>query len=312
MREVPPLGGNAGDPFNDANPSTGTEGSVVPAEFFTAVRAEIIAVIVGAGLTPDETNLAQLLQAIDARIAAIAGDPAFNGVVSVNGDPGPAVTFNFPVDSVNGQLGNVVIDVGVTSVNGQSGAVTLDLSAAVTSVNNQTGAVTINVPVDSVNGQIGDVILTAADVGGVPTSRQITAGLGLSGGGTLAANRTLNVNFASSDDVRAGIANEAISPAAADAAAVEFVVAFAPTLNWSPQSAFHFVCDSITSNFTLNNPTSQRPGRSGTWRLFSPFERSISFGSMFKAARDTSLPSSIVGEVVLGWVNSYSGRIFIS
>lgn len=49
----------------------------------------------------------------------------------------------------------------------------------------------------SVNGETGVVTLDAADVGAVPTSRQITAGTGLSGGGTLAADRTLSVSFGS-------------------------------------------------------------------------------------------------------------------
>lgn len=47
----------------------------------------------------------------------------------------------------------------------------------------------------SVNGETGVVILDAADVGAVPTTRQILAGTGLTGGGTLAADRTLAVAF---------------------------------------------------------------------------------------------------------------------
>ncbi|MEU3281567.1 hypothetical protein [Streptomyces antibioticus] len=50
----------------------------------------------------------------------------------------------------------------------------------------------------SVNGESGVVVLDAADVGAVTTSRQVTAGTGLSGGGTLAADRTLNVVYGAS------------------------------------------------------------------------------------------------------------------
>lgn len=50
--------------------------------------------------------------------------------------------------------------------------------------------------VDSVNGQTGDVVLDAADVGAPPTSRQINVGAGLSGGGTLATNVTINLGSA--------------------------------------------------------------------------------------------------------------------
>jgi hypothetical protein len=49
----------------------------------------------------------------------------------------------------------------------------------------------VAVPVDSVNGQIGVVVLDASDVGAAPTTRTVTAGEGLTGGGDLSANRTL-------------------------------------------------------------------------------------------------------------------------
>lgn len=49
--------------------------------------------------------------------------------------------------------------------------------------------------VDSVNGHTGVVVLTASDVSAAPTTRQITAGTGLTGGGTLAADRTLAVSY---------------------------------------------------------------------------------------------------------------------
>lgn len=46
----------------------------------------------------------------------------------------------------------------------------------------------------SVNGQTGVVSLDAADVSAAPTTRNLTAGDGLTGGGTLAADRTFAVN----------------------------------------------------------------------------------------------------------------------
>jgi len=49
--------------------------------------------------------------------------------------------------------------------------------------------------VDSVNGETGVVVLDAADVDAVPTSRTISAGTGLTGGGDLSANRTLAVSY---------------------------------------------------------------------------------------------------------------------
>lgn len=50
--------------------------------------------------------------------------------------------------------------------------------------------------VQSVNGHTG--VLSTADVGGIPSSRQVIAGTGLTGGGTLAADRTLSASFGSS------------------------------------------------------------------------------------------------------------------
>ena len=45
----------------------------------------------------------------------------------------------------------------------------------------------------SVNGKTGVVTITLAELGGAPTSRQVIAGNGLTGGGDLTADRTLNV-----------------------------------------------------------------------------------------------------------------------
>lgn len=55
----------------------------------------------------------------------------------------------------------------------------------------------------SVNGATGAVTLTAADVGAVPTSRTLTAGTGLSGGGDLTANRSFAVAYGSTSGTAA-------------------------------------------------------------------------------------------------------------
>ncbi len=47
--------------------------------------------------------------------------------------------------------------------------------------------------VSSVNGYTGAVVLNASDVGAAPTTRTITAGTGLTGGGDLSANRTIAI-----------------------------------------------------------------------------------------------------------------------
>ena len=70
-------------------------------------------------------------------------------------------------------------------------------------------------PVRTVNGKIGDVNLGAADVGAVPTGRQIlVAGLAQGGGG-LGADRTITVPKASAAEAEAGVDDtKALTPAA--------------------------------------------------------------------------------------------------
>jgi hypothetical protein len=48
--------------------------------------------------------------------------------------------------------------------------------------------------VTSVNGYTGSVVLTAADVGAPPTTRSISTGTGLTGGGNLSADRTISID----------------------------------------------------------------------------------------------------------------------
>lgn len=82
MEYQPPIGGAADDPYVDANPGIGLEGSAVPAAAIEAPQREIIAVIEEAGLTPDADDNEQLLAAIEALIAASTpADVAYLGVV---------------------------------------------------------------------------------------------------------------------------------------------------------------------------------------------------------------------------------------
>jgi phage-related tail fiber protein len=65
-------------------------------------------------------------------------------------------------------------------------------------ITNANGAITINSTptiqgVASVNGQTGVVSLSASDVSAVPTTRNVSTGTGLSGGGDLSADRTLSL-----------------------------------------------------------------------------------------------------------------------
>ena len=64
--------------------------------------------------------------------------------------------------------------------------------------------------VESVNGETGVVVLEAADVGAPPTGRQVLAGAGLAGGGTLAADRTIVLSSGTLTSL--GKADSAVQP----------------------------------------------------------------------------------------------------
>lgn len=80
--------------FVDENPVTGQIGSLIPAAWGDSITQEILNVIKGAGLVPDESNVAQLLQAITSISAsdykrsvrcATTGPIALSGLQTVDG-----------------------------------------------------------------------------------------------------------------------------------------------------------------------------------------------------------------------------------
>ena len=68
-KSVPGVG-LVGGKFIDENVQTGQQGSLIPAAWGNAVTDEILAVIAGAGLTPNESTYDQLLEAIETLIAS--------------------------------------------------------------------------------------------------------------------------------------------------------------------------------------------------------------------------------------------------
>ncbi len=76
MKYVPPLNGDTADTnrsWVDENAALGKEGSIPPGDAFEHPQREIVHVIAQSGLTPDDADLTQLNQAIDAKIAAASG-----------------------------------------------------------------------------------------------------------------------------------------------------------------------------------------------------------------------------------------------
>lgn len=82
MKYVPPVGGADNDPYIDGNPSTGVEGSAVPAAAIEDPMRELVAVIVAAGLTPDDGQLNQVLLALQAMMPQFSDQ---TGLLDVNG-----------------------------------------------------------------------------------------------------------------------------------------------------------------------------------------------------------------------------------
>lgn len=68
--------------YVNANPLTGVKGSTIDAAAIENPMREIVNVIVGAGLTPSETDLTQLKQAIDVLMAPKANSSDVNDMVA--------------------------------------------------------------------------------------------------------------------------------------------------------------------------------------------------------------------------------------
>ena len=96
----------------------------------------------------------------------------------------------------------------------------------------------------------------------VSETRTVTAGTGLTGGGNLSADRTINVDVATAANVRAGTANKML-----DAASVRAANAAVSSIGsglWAPDlNAAIKLKRTLTGNSTLGNPTNQVAGQEG-------------------------------------------------
>lgn len=116
----------------------------------------------------------------------------------------------------------------------------------------------------------------------VQPARTISAGTGLTGGGSLAANRTLSVDKATAANIRAGASNKVLT-----ADGIEDALALTTpsgSSNFAPDFNSFMVADwAVTNNRTLSNPTNVSPG--DTRYVFiraSSGTRAITFGSNYK------------------------------
>lgn len=94
MQYVQPIGGAPGDPYIDAEPGAGTEGSAVPAAAIEGPMRELVALIENAGLTPDGGDLGQVTGAVRSLIQKLSPAVAGAGGTAnaLTGTYVPAVT----------------------------------------------------------------------------------------------------------------------------------------------------------------------------------------------------------------------------
>lgn len=162
--------------------------------------------------------------------ADVGADPAGSASAAVAAheaapDPHPQYTTAAeaaaaaPVQSVNGLTGTVTL--AASDVGNDSGVAGASVAVALDQLDADIAAIPA-APVDSVNGQTGVVVLESDDIANqsgvagasvtnaldtlqalgaslVPQTRVLTAGLGLSGGGDLSADRTFDLDFTEFD-----------------------------------------------------------------------------------------------------------------
>jgi hypothetical protein len=108
-----------------------------------------------------------------------------------------------------------------------------------------------------------DALATAA----VPGSRQVIAGNGLSGGGALTADVTLDIDTASDVEVWTGTAaDQVVTPLSVKNAATPVTVAYSASVTLDGNAGLNFEID-LTGNITFNAPSNMQPGDSGTIRI---------------------------------------------
>lgn len=94
MKYEPPYGSpGSNDPYINGNPSTGTMGSIPPAASIENPQREIVAVIADAGLTPSDSQLNQLAQAIQSGKLIYADDTGIVNQLQVLLSPNVAGNF---------------------------------------------------------------------------------------------------------------------------------------------------------------------------------------------------------------------------
>ena len=179
-------------------------------------------------------------------------------IAGIGLDGGGNLTANVTID-----LANTAVSVGSYGASDQIPVLTIDQQGRITSASN----VPLSGTVLSVNGQTGVVVLDASNVGAASNTVEIIAGVGLDGGGNLAANVTIDL---ANTAVAAGVYGDSgnVSQVTIDAqgritnASNVAIVASVP----DPLT----VNDFIAANVTINNSLSANLVSSNTAAMPDP------------------------------------------
>lgn len=105
-----------------------------------------------------------------------------------------------------------------------------------------------------------------ANIAATPTTRTISAGVGLTGGGDFTANRSLAVDFATKEEIRAATADQVIGTDEAWAAMEAVTLSDAATIAVDMALGINFTV-TLGGNRTLGQPTNVKQGQSGFIRI---------------------------------------------
>lgn len=231
------------DPHGDRNYADSTKAAIAHTHTYpvTSVNAKTgVVVLVPADIGAESPAGAQTkVDTASALLVPLTQKGANNGVATLDGSgkvPSAQLPAGSGVTSVNGSSGAVTLvaaDVGAiatTARGAASGVASLDGSTlvptaqippldtakittgtfAIARIPTGTSSSTVSLgdhthtyPVSSVNSQTGAVVLTAADVSAVPTTRQVIAGTGTTGGGALSSDVTIAVAYGTSSTTAA-------------------------------------------------------------------------------------------------------------
>lgn len=201
--------------FGDANFLNPPASEDVKGVAFLASIAEALA-----GAVADKIITPAALAAVLANYVASTELGVADGVATLGPDGKLAVAQRPPIDLIDvfvpaneAAMLALAATVGDFAVRQDTGQVFVLQAAPATTLANWVTLAT-PAPVSSVNGKVGSVVLNPADIGAPPTTRTISAGGLLTGGGALSANRTISLAAATAAEALAGaIADKALTPA---------------------------------------------------------------------------------------------------